>query len=295
MVNLFQQQFLMKETASVTNNVKETEEDETTLNNSEVPESEGRTQDNDETTVSTASKECDDQPQNASHVSITNISNISCILASNNIYLDTNLETNLELNHHFLPNISSLSEPVPEANSTLSREVQSPPPTSPPACPPSSPPAQSPGPSSRPNIVASACFQAESNDNETQRFQPRRKRPSDLNELTTKQKRRRTPPPPIHSMLRRSSRSGSSAVNIQKTLDVNVGHPRNVETMMFIPRNLGDCFHSACSKQTQEGLEMGGILAGKFDELEQSYQVTSCNSSSKGKSCLLDSLGFATI
>ena len=50
--------------------MEETEEDETTLNNSEVPESEGRSQDNDETTVSTASKECDDQPQNAdaSHV-----------------------------------------------------------------------------------------------------------------------------------------------------------------------------------------------------------------------------------
>ena len=89
-------------------------------------------------------------------------------------------------------------------------------------------------------------------------------------------------------MVRRSSRSGIRAVNIQKTLGVNVGDPRNVETIMFIPRNLGECFQSACTKQTQEGLEMGGILAGKFDKLEQSYQVTSCNSSSKGKSSLLD-------
>ena len=234
-------------------NVEEAEEDETIIGK-EVNESEGRSR---------------QQNDDASHVSITNVSNISQILASNNIHLDTTSETNLLLNHNFLPNTSSLSEPVPDANSTLSREVTSPPPTNPPTsgptCPPASqpvsPPAPTLGPSSRPNIVASACFQ------------PRRKRPADLNEQPTKQKRR-TPPPSSHVMLRRSSRSGSSAGNIQKTLIVNVGHPRSVETIMFIPRNLGECFHSACTQQADQGLEMGGILAGKFDELEQSYQVT---------------------
>ena len=59
-------------------------------------------------TGSTDSKAYDEHQQNddASHVFITNVSNISQIL--NNIHLETTSETNLLLNHNFLPNILSL-------------------------------------------------------------------------------------------------------------------------------------------------------------------------------------------
>ena len=57
-------------------------------------------------------------------------------------------------------------------------------------------------------------------------------------------------------------------------MNVDVGPPRNLDTEMFIPRNLVELFKSSSAKTTQDGKELGAILAGQFIEDEEYYKVT---------------------
>ena len=116
---------------------------------------------------------------NVSGVDITDISQISEILASNNIQLNSSAV----LEHNFLPNMSSSSGLEPEAHSTFSREF----------------PLSSPT-----NVVSSAHLQT-SEGNGNQAFQARRKRPSQLNQNPVAAQRPRVAPAPCHIMTRRSS------------------------------------------------------------------------------------------
>lgn len=186
--------------------------------------------------------------KNVSGVDITDISQISEILASNNIQLNSSVV----LENNFLPNMSSSSGLEPDAHSTFSREL-----------PPSSPP----------NVVSSAHLQT-SEEIGNQAFQARRKRPSQLNQNPVAQ-RPRVAPAPCHIMTRRSSsrQSRNQIQNIPNTLNVELGQPRSLlKTKMFITNNISELFKSSAAKTTEEGKEMGAVLAGKFED--GAYSVT---------------------
>ena len=181
---------------------------------------------------------------NGTGVTVGNVSNISEILASNNI--DINVNSSAMLDHNFLPNISTISGDVPpEASSTLDRDDNF------------------PSSGSNQNIVTSILTELPPT------FQPRRKRPSELNcalaaPPTTRP--RRTP-------LTRS-RSNPVNFNIPNPLNVEVGQARNADTDMHIARDILDLFTTSAENNTNQGLETGGILAGHFLEDEARYEVT---------------------
>ena len=182
---------------------------------------------------------------NISGVDITDISRISEILASNDIQLNSSAV----LQHNLLPNISSSSGLEPDAHSTFSREF-----------PPSSPP----------NVESSAPLQASGGN---QVFHARRRRPSQLNQNPVAAKRPRVAP--CHVMTRRSSsrQSRNQIQNIHNTLNVELGPPRSpLKTKMFITNKISEVFKSAAAKTTAEGKELGGVLAGKFED--GAYTVT---------------------
>ena len=215
-----------------------------------------------------------EEPTNASHITTTDdvaegghntvdatnpddtpvlvdCSNMSEILASNNINLGSTL--------NFAPNISIIpEEDIPEANSTLVRA------------------------SSRSTHCQNFVSSSLQNTELPPPFQPRRKRPSELNcapVAPPASRPRRTPhgsPVSTSCGSRRSTRSRSNHMNfnIPNPLNVEVGQARTVDTDMHIARDVLDVFTTASENNTKRGLETGAVLAGHFLEDEARSEVT---------------------
>ena len=77
-------------------------------------------------------------------------------------------------------------------------------------------------------------------------------------------------------MVRRSSRPRQNQIigNFKAKICVNIGPVKASDTQINVPQNLIDVFNSTCFEQTQEGFEVGGVLAGYFDEDESAYKVS---------------------
>ena len=186
-------------------------------------------------------------------VNVTNRTEFSEILASNDIDINSSAS---------LTNISGLFESIAGATSTLSRHSNVLPP------PLLLFPLRSPS-HARPNIIASARLEV----SQAAPFTARRRRPSDLNDVAPPPKRRRTPPPPPQPACAPVRRSSRSRTNIPKALNVDVGPPRP-GIPILVPTNLVELFGSVCADATQNGWELGGVLAGVYEEDDDLYRVS---------------------
>ena len=144
--------------------------------------------------------------------------------------------TSVMLDHQYLPNISGLSDVFPDANSTLTRGNSFP--------------------------VRDQSI-----------FLPRRKRPSEFHSEVSQ---KRAASCSSTSSLRRLTRSTSNPVNqnIPKPLNVEFGPPRDLDTDVFVPRDLINKFADAVERNTVQGLETGGILAAQFNVEGGMYNVS---------------------
>ena len=163
-----------------------------------------------------------------------NLSNITDILGQNEI----DINSSEALDHCLNQNVSDFSAALPQATSTLTRNRPPPPPSS------FSPPRASPARNLTNNIQNN--------------FNPRRRKPSELNN-TTAPKRSRIPPQ--ETLVRRTSRprhcrGEESNSNIQRTLCVEVGPARNNDTPIYIPYNLAELLDTACAVQTEAKVEV---------------------------------------